>query len=493
MSLMEEVQAFARKWIEKFQDERSTAEELAGPDLAEDCRALGFFMDSGKSFAGKYGRPFPQNPETLQKLIAEEGSIQLLGTTVYSFWRYFNHWAYDPGEILKPDNRACFIVLLRKLEELTKRSELAPPFYFGRIRKLRLETNIICFGPMPAPEDEVEQHLTVTEDGRVYFTSYVYGDGRKYKRTNTDNFRVAKTTARQVIDLFAQFFSFHDKDLRATDVGTWTLLMENEHGEKIPILGSVIPYVTDDGMDLSKEVRRLLGMDNLFVLDGCPWDQINRVEFTYREIRQKEPALTEHLTVDRETETVSYDREKGDAPVLSERVHLNGQISAFLNQQDPDRLFRYYTVPVKETDPDWRRTHTYTVTVTYERKRPYQRAGSFDRLGLPLDFPDFMAGLKQLMDKSCGQGALFDPGFYGKEFPKEGEVIICHVSFAGSKKTYAYLTEDLDLNVGDRVFVPVGPENNKETGIIEKIDCCPPEKASFPVAQMKTILGRCPD
>ncbi len=494
MPSMEKLTAFARKWIEKFQDEKSTAEELAGPDLAEDCRSLGFFMDSGKSFAKRFGGPFPQRPEILEKLIADEGSIQLLGTAVYSRWRYFNHWAYDPREILETDNRACFVILFKKLASLAKENKSVSPFYYGRIRKFRLETNTICFGPVPEPDDEVEQHLTVTEDGRVYFSSYDYGDGKKYRRTDTNNFRVSVKTARQVLDLFAQFFSFHDEDFFATDVGTWGLLMENEEGEKFPVMGSVLSgYVTDDGVDISKRVRQLLGMDNLFVLDGNPWDQIEKVELTYQESRKDSPDFAEHLIVDREKETVYYDREIGDDPVCSEKFHLAGQISAFLDKQDTDSLFLYYTEPVQKTDPVWRQTHTYTLTVTCHKKKPYQLSGSFDRRGLPMDYPAFIESLRQMLDKAGDAGALFNPGFYGKELPKKGEVIVCSIAFAGSKKTYAYLTEDPDLNVGDRVFIPVGPDNARETGTIVKIDCCLPEKAAYPVKQMKTILGRCPD
>lgn len=41
-----------------------------------------------------------------------------------------------------------------------------------QIQKVRIISNNICYGPKPLPEDEVEQHLTISASGRVWFTGY---------------------------------------------------------------------------------------------------------------------------------------------------------------------------------------------------------------------------------------------------------------------------------------------------------------------------------
>ena len=54
----------------------------------------------------------------------------------------------------------------------------------GQIKDMKLISNHICFGPCPGPDDEVEQHLSLFADGRVFFSGYVYGEyiDIRYKR-----------------------------------------------------------------------------------------------------------------------------------------------------------------------------------------------------------------------------------------------------------------------------------------------------------------------
>ncbi|MCO1604491.1 hypothetical protein [Desulfosporosinus nitroreducens] len=43
-----------------------------------------------------------------------------------------------------------------------------------QIQKIRIVSNNISYGPEPLLEDEVEQHLTISASGRVWFTGYKY-------------------------------------------------------------------------------------------------------------------------------------------------------------------------------------------------------------------------------------------------------------------------------------------------------------------------------
>lgn len=36
------------------------------------------------------------------------------------------------------------------------------------IRKIRIISNNICYGSEPSPKDEVEQHLTISANGRIW-------------------------------------------------------------------------------------------------------------------------------------------------------------------------------------------------------------------------------------------------------------------------------------------------------------------------------------
>lgn len=109
---------FALKWLKKFGDEAIDKRELLGEDMFDDCKRLGFEMDCGHAFGEEYGTAASEC-EDLRRVIDQVTDIQLLGSAIFSQWRYFNHWA-DPGEdICAPENRFWFIIALNRLAELT--------------------------------------------------------------------------------------------------------------------------------------------------------------------------------------------------------------------------------------------------------------------------------------------------------------------------------------------------------------------------------------
>ena len=105
MEYLEQVHAFAQKWMDKFRNQKIDYVELVDHCLADECEALGFQMDCGNAFSEQYGNAVYDYKE-LDHIIDEITDIQLLGSAIYSRWRYFNHWAYDAVAILQFENRS---------------------------------------------------------------------------------------------------------------------------------------------------------------------------------------------------------------------------------------------------------------------------------------------------------------------------------------------------------------------------------------------------
>lgn len=118
MAEVKQIHEFAVKWCDKFRDENINYIELFDHFIADDCVALGFEMDCGHAFSEKYGRA-SKNHEVLERIIDDVTDIPLLGSAIYSRWRYFNHWANDGAEILEPQNRAWFVLALSRLALLS--------------------------------------------------------------------------------------------------------------------------------------------------------------------------------------------------------------------------------------------------------------------------------------------------------------------------------------------------------------------------------------
>ena len=113
------IQAFSKEWIAKFEDPNSTDYDLADHYLGDDCHVLGFKMDCGEAFSEKYGKAV-HDSEALSEIIHEVNDISLLGSAIYSRWRYYNHWAYSGEEILEEKNRRWFVLALERLAKLAQ-------------------------------------------------------------------------------------------------------------------------------------------------------------------------------------------------------------------------------------------------------------------------------------------------------------------------------------------------------------------------------------
>ena len=114
---MQKIIEFSIKWSDKFKDKNTNYIELDNHNMADDCEALGFKMDCGHAFSEKYGNAV-YDVDILKRIADQIIDIQLIGSAIYSRWRYFNHWAYSGEDILEPKNRAWFTTALNRLDEL---------------------------------------------------------------------------------------------------------------------------------------------------------------------------------------------------------------------------------------------------------------------------------------------------------------------------------------------------------------------------------------
>lgn len=122
MDGLNEIYDFAIKWCDKFRDPQIEYTELIGSAMADDCTALKFEMDGGKAFRNRYGDATFKE-EALKKIIDEVTDIPLLGSAIFSRWRYFNHWENSGEAILKPENRAWFLCALERLAVLSTNAQ----------------------------------------------------------------------------------------------------------------------------------------------------------------------------------------------------------------------------------------------------------------------------------------------------------------------------------------------------------------------------------
>ena len=146
-----------------------------------------------------------------------------------------------------------------------------PPFVFtGNIRKVKIHSNNICYGTCPVEDREVEQHVTITRDGRVWLTRYAFAEDLnfiKFKKTEQKQFRIDKDKAQFLLDKFTAYFRDEYEHYFATDVGSFDMWIEDDKGERAYLTGPLVSEYKVDGYDLSQLVRDTLNDQTLYVFN----------------------------------------------------------------------------------------------------------------------------------------------------------------------------------------------------------------------------------
>lgn len=139
-----------------------------------------------------------------------------------------------------------------------------------QIQKVRIVSNNICYGPEPLHEDEVEQHLTISVSGRVWFTGYKYANGfGKFEICRRQHFAIGKPVAKEILTLFSQYINSDQLGCYATDIGNWEMVITDTEGKKYTFKGSLCGGIAVGDIDLTQLIRKFLSIEQLLVFDGC--------------------------------------------------------------------------------------------------------------------------------------------------------------------------------------------------------------------------------
>ena len=119
----DDILLFADKYLTFFRDEFGKTPEsyyrfFDNEKFPEECRTLGFEMDCGHSFAEAYGAAW-NDVEILRRTIEKVSDINIIGSGLFSQWRYFNHWS-SPSHA-DADTKEWFILLFERLKVLCKK------------------------------------------------------------------------------------------------------------------------------------------------------------------------------------------------------------------------------------------------------------------------------------------------------------------------------------------------------------------------------------
>ena len=93
---------FAQRGIDYFEREFDPATEayyrfFDSEEFPRECEALGFRMDCGHSFIEAYGQEAWNDARSLA-VVERIDDVRLIGSAIFSQWRYFNHGAVEHAQ-----------------------------------------------------------------------------------------------------------------------------------------------------------------------------------------------------------------------------------------------------------------------------------------------------------------------------------------------------------------------------------------------------------
>ena len=122
----------------------------------------------------------------------------------------------------------------------------------------------------------------------------------------------------------------------------------------------------------------------------------------------------------------------------------------------------------------------YQIVLTMQKSRKREIRGTYDKKGLPVDWPSFAEKLFRFLD-FYELKEIFNQRAYGKVRRRKGELIFCAVSFEEGGQRYWYMADSADYEEGDFVQIPAGEDNHLSFGRVELVKYCRPEQAPYPL------------
>lgn len=495
--MKEQIHAFANHYFDIFRDPKASNFQVE-EGFAEKCFALGFEMDSGNSFCEKYPKAFNDYSE-LDKIIEEIDDPQFLGTAIFSQWRYITHWSYC-SHPLDEQYRPWFITAFGRLVTITSEDNSPPYVFHGNVKKVKIHSNNMGYGFLPREGTEVEQHLTITDDGRVWLTRYAISEDlnfAKLTKTEQRQFKISSDKAKFLLDKYTKYFRDEYEISFATDVGSFEMQITDDEGKTAYFIGPLICEFEVDGYDLSQLTRDTVEDQTLFVFDNNEFERIERITIDH-EHKKKVVAAdgqvvtwnpTNHIVIDRKTDTIEYTYKIGTECDVTRKYHVAQGVSNFLDELEYQNLFVEFEEKELDAIIPEDDEATYTATVDFLRGPSRIVAGRYDKQGLPIDWPEFIEDLYDFMS-FYGFGEMFDEKQYGRTYRKTNDYIFLSVRFGEYGKTYYYLTEDDTIQVGDQVVVPVGSEGKERIVEVAKKEYYSSDRVPMPIEKVKSIVGK---
>lgn len=349
--------------------------------------------------------------------------------------------------------------------------------------------------------DMIEQHLDVKINGEGILKTYYLNEKKNKCLKEKRPFMMDALLTNAFFAKFQDCFSIHREypmniELKKHKV-YWKLTMKNSLGEVFEFMDSFCigaPVLCE----LSFFVRRSLYQKDLWLFD---WDTsgdrpvyLGIVYRKARKTRQGEDVYLESLKLFREGMRVAVKCEHEDGESVNFEVQPRNAVAVFLNLINQDNAEDLYPVDLNTEQPEeCGLKKMYYFVLEYESGKKFEAGGIFSRDTLPHCWSVLTKRLSMLL-KEAPPLEILDQRNFSIKYPKDGDRMYCYVRFIkNSQQEYVYLCDDMAVDIGDAVLVPVGDGDGTTVCYVTRIEFLPDDEAPYPLDKINTIKKRCDD
>lgn len=365
------------------------------------------------------------------------------------------------------------------------------PFH-GTLKKIRIRS---CRATDPSlPGFDEEQLLETTPDGTVKLTQ------KTPEETEKARANIPQADADYIFAAFSEVFASYRRERIPSVSGHWRVRLLTDDNE-------VYFYHGANGQDyryhdesLTDILRQRTGMPELFGLcvKAETKNKVKSIEISLEQTAAdavKDKYANEYETCIHDTHewllissqgSITYNRRIAHVGRASLQYELKDKVAEFLKVYDDQSVFSHPKGHSPDTVQDEVRK-TYRIVVTRDSGDTSVLEGSFDKDGLPDNWPDFVGRLTDFFqDQSLGM--LFDSRVYSKVLRKSNEVTFCGVDIDGVVRTRYCRCGD-EICEGDTVVVPTPMKHTLAIGRVVEIRHYPKDQIPKDMAQAQEILG----
>lgn len=365
------------------------------------------------------------------------------------------------------------------------------PFH-GALEKIRIRSCRVADPSLPGFDEK--QLLEITQDGTAKLTQKT-PEGTEKAKT-----RISQADADYIFAAFSETFANYRRERIPSISGHWRVRLLTNDNE-------VYFYHGANGQDyryhdesLTDILRQRTGMPELFGLNVKTEtkSKVKSIEISLEQTaadKVKDRYANECGICIHDTNewllissqgSITYNRRVANMGRVSLQYELKDKVAEFLKlYEDQDVFSRPKGNPADAVQDDVRKT--YRIVVTRDDGDTSVLEGSFDKDGLPDNWPDFVG---RLTDFFQGQslGMLFDSRVYSKVLRKSNEVTFCGVDIDGAVGTRYYRCGD-EICKSDTVVVPTPMKHTMAIGRVVEIRHCPKDQIPKDMARVQEVLG----